>query len=110
MLDALAKAFPDPSQGVRWTRPKGGLFLWVEMPAWMDTAELLRAAVREKVAFVPGTPFYPNGGGHNTMRLNFSYGTNAMIEEGIARLGRVAHAEITRHSATVTVPGEAVSG
>jgi 2-aminoadipate transaminase len=110
MLDALAKAFPDQSEGVRWTRPKGGLFLWVEMPAWMDTADLLKAAVKEKVAFVPGTPFYPNGGGHNTMRLNFSYGTNAMIEEGIARLGRVAHAEIARHSATVTLPGEAVSG
>jgi 2-aminoadipate transaminase len=110
MLDALAKAFPDQSEGVRWTRPKGGLFLWVEMPAWMDTADLLKAAVKEKVAFVPGTPFYPNGGGHNTMRLNFSYGTNAMIEEGIARLGRVAHAEIARHSAMVTVPGRAVSG
>jgi 2-aminoadipate transaminase len=110
MLDALAKAFPDQSEGVRWTRPKGGLFLWVEMPAWMDTADLLKAAVKEKVAFVPGTPFYPNGGGHNTMRLNFSYGTNAMIEEGIARLGRVAHAEIARHNTTVTVPGAGVSG
>ena len=59
MLDALSKAFPDPSAGVRWTRPQGGLFLWVELPDWMDTAELLKEAVKEKVAFVPGTPFYP---------------------------------------------------
>ncbi len=110
MLIALATAFPDPSAGVRWTHPQGGLFLWVQMPEWMDTAELLKEAVKEKVAFVPGTPFFPNGGGHNTMRLNFSYGTNAMIEEGIARLGRVANAEIARHNATVAVPAVAVSG
>ena len=110
MLDALAKAFPDPSAGVRWTRPQGGLFLWVELPDWMDTADLLAAAVKEKVAFVPGTPFYPNGGGYNTMRLNFSYGTSAMIEEGIARLGRVVNAELARHAATVAVPGDTVAG
>ncbi len=105
MLDALARAFPDPAAGVRWTRPQGGLFLWIELPDWMDTAELLKAAVREKVAFVPGSPFYPYSGGHNTMRLNFSYGTNAMIEEGIGRLGRVVNEEIARHRATVAVTG-----
>jgi 2-aminoadipate transaminase len=105
MLDALARAFPDPAAGVRWTRPQGGLFLWIELPDWMDTAELLKTAVKEKVAFVPGSPFFPNGGGHNTMRLNFSYGTEAMIEEGIARLGRVVHNQIARRNAAVPVAG-----
>ena len=106
MLDALARAFPDPSLGVRWTRPQGGLFLWIELPDWLDTSELLKAAVKEKVAFVPGTPFYPNGGGHNTMRLNFSYGSEAMIEEGIARLGRVVTQQIARRNAAVGAAGD----
>jgi 2-aminoadipate transaminase len=57
-------------------------------PETIDTARLLEDAVREKVAFVPGTAFYPLGGGRNTMRLNFSNATEPMIEEGIARLAR----------------------
>jgi 2-aminoadipate transaminase len=89
MLAALEKAFPEPSVGVRWTRPQGGLFLWVTLPDWMDTAELLKEAVKEKVAFVPGSPFFPGGGGHNTMRLNFSNARDEQIEEGIGRLGLV---------------------
>jgi 2-aminoadipate transaminase len=109
MLEALAKAFPDPSAGVRWTRPQGGLFLWIELPDWMDAVELLKAAVKEKVAFVPGAPFYPVGGGHNTMRLNFSYGTEAMIEEGIARLGRVVNQQIARREAAVCAQAEKVT-
>ncbi|MBE3132116.1 MAG: PLP-dependent aminotransferase family protein [Acidobacteria bacterium] len=106
MLDALAKAFPDPSAGVRWTRPQGGLFLWIELPDWMDSAELLKTAVKEKVAFVPGAPFYPVGGGHNTMRLNFSYGSEAMIEEGIARLGRVVNQRIALQDGAVRAQAE----
>jgi 2-aminoadipate transaminase len=89
MLAALEKAFPDPSLGVSWTRPQGGLFLWARVPEWLDTTELLKEAVKEKVAFVPGAPFFPCGGGTNTMRLNFSHATDDLIEEGIARLGRV---------------------
>jgi 2-aminoadipate transaminase len=75
----------------------------------MDTVELLKLAVKEKVAFVPGRPFYPINGGHNTMRLNFSYGTNAMIVEGIARLGRVVNNQIARRNQAVAVPSEAVN-
>jgi 2-aminoadipate transaminase len=88
MLGALAKAFPDPSMGVRWTKPQGGLFLWATMPDWMDTAELLQEAVKEKVAFVPGAAFFAGGDVHNSMRLNFSNAGDEQIEEGIARLGR----------------------
>jgi 2-aminoadipate transaminase len=86
MLDALEEHMPP---GVRWTKPKGGLFLWVEMPEQLKSAHVLEKAVERKVAFVPGMPFYPNGGGENTMRLNFSNATPEKINEGIARLGMV---------------------
>jgi 2-aminoadipate transaminase len=89
MLRCLERAFPDPSLGVSWTRPQGGLFLWVELPESIDTTQLLEEAVEQKVAFVPGVAFHPLGGGHHTMRLNFSNASEANIEEGIARLGRV---------------------
>ena len=89
MVACLERAFPDPARGVRWTRPQGGLFLWVELPHEIDTAALLERAVEQKVAFVPGEAFHPLGGGGHTMRLNFSNASEAMIEEGIARLGRV---------------------
>ncbi len=86
MLRAMEEHFPE---GVTWTRPQGGLFLWVRMPECMNAEELLHVAVEEKVAFVPGTAFYPDGqGGHCCMRLNFSYCNPPTIEEGISRLGR----------------------
>ncbi|HEY4690096.1 MAG TPA: PLP-dependent aminotransferase family protein [Anaerolineae bacterium] len=94
MLAALERAFPDPAMGVRWTRPQGGLFLWLTLPESMDAAELLKEAIKDKVAFVPGAAFFPNGGGHNTMRLNFSNAKEEMIEEGIARLGRAIHRQL----------------
>jgi len=101
MLAALEQAFPDPSVGVRWTRPQGGLFLWVTVPEAIDTGELLREAVRERVAFVPGTAFYPSGGGRNTMRLNFSNASEAMIEEGIARLARAILSRLPERAANL---------
>ena len=94
MLAALERAFPDPAMGVRWTRPQGGLFLWLTLPESMDAAELLKEAIKDKVAFVPGAAFFPNGGGHNAMRLNFSNAKEEMIEEGIARLGRAIHRQL----------------
>jgi 2-aminoadipate transaminase len=100
MLDALDKAFSDPSLGVRWTRPQGGLFLWVMLPEWLDAAELLMDAVKEKVAFVPGHSFHPGGGGHNTMRLNFSCAGEELIKEGIARLGRAVTRRIESRKVT----------
>lgn len=89
MLSCLEGAFPDPAMGVRWTRPQGGLFLWVELPESIDTTQLLQKAIARKVAFVPGAPFHPLGGGQHTMRLNFSNASEAMIEEGIGRLAGV---------------------
>jgi 2-aminoadipate transaminase len=83
MLGALQEHFPD---GVRWTHPDGGLFLWVVLPEEIDAAELLRAAMEQKVAFVPGHAFHPDGTGHNTLRLNFSNSDPDRIRDGIRRL------------------------
>lgn len=84
MLAALAEHFP---ADVRWIRPTGGMFLWVTLPRGIDASELLPAAVERGVAFVPGKSFFPDGGGENTMRLNFSNASPERIREGIARLG-----------------------
>lgn len=84
MLETMAETFPSE---VRWTHPEGGMFLWGILPPDMDAAEVLKAALEKKVAFVPGFPFHPNGGGENTMRLNFSYSKPEDIREGITRLG-----------------------
>jgi len=86
MLSAMAASFPS---SVRWTKPKGGLFVWATMPDGVDATELLQRALAEKVAFVPGSAFYADGSGKNTMRLNFTHRPPKEIAEGIARLGRV---------------------
>lgn len=103
MLAAMERYFP---QEVQWTRPDGGLFLWAWMPDELDAAELLKVAVeRHKVAFVPGSAFYPDGAGKNTMRLNFSNARPEMIEEGIRRLGLVLKEMIARsETRAVAVP------
>jgi 2-aminoadipate transaminase len=84
MLAALAEHFPE---GAGWTRPEGGLFLWVELPSSVSAEELFAEALRERVAFVPGSPFFAAEPRHNFMRLNFSNSPPAMIEEGVKRLG-----------------------
>lgn len=87
MLGALARHMPE---GVQWTRPEGGMFVWVTLPEGADGAALLeRALEAERIAFVPGAAFFPDGSGRNTIRLNFSSPTEAQIEEGIERLGRL---------------------
>ena len=87
MLAALERHFPE---GVRWTKPAGGLFLWITLPEGFYSTHLLREALeREKVAFVPGASFFPRGGGERTCRLNFSYCGPDVIDEGIRRLGDV---------------------
>ena len=85
MLAALEAHMP---KQVSWTRPNGGMFIWLTLPAHIDTTELLQASLEQRVAFVPGTSFYANGGGTNTMRLNFSHSAPDRITEGVARLAR----------------------
>lgn len=84
MLDAIGEHFPD---GAMWTTPAGGFYVWVTLPDWFDTRAMLAAAVERRVAYVPGTAFYPDGRGGNQMRLAFCYPTEDRIREGIARLG-----------------------
>ncbi|MEW6412795.1 MAG: PLP-dependent aminotransferase family protein [Candidatus Zixiibacteriota bacterium] len=86
MLKTMKETFP---HGVRWTEPEGGLFLWVELPEHVSAKDLLPKAVEQKVAYVYGSPFFPDGGGQNTMRLNFSNATLEGIVEGITRLGKL---------------------
>jgi len=84
MLETMDEMFPSE---VHWTRPHGGMFLWGVLPEGVDAAEVLKVAIDRKVAFVPGAAFHPNGGGANTMRLNFSFSSPDVIREGITRLG-----------------------
>jgi 2-aminoadipate transaminase len=86
MLDSLEELMPPT---VHWTKPQGGLFLWVTLPEGMDSTHLFQYAVEEKVAYVPGASFYSCGGGENTMRLNFSYSKPELIVEGVTRLSRM---------------------
>ena len=86
MLEAMEKHFP---KEVNWTRPKGGLFLWVTFPDHISSAAVLEKAVENKVAFVPGAAFYPDGGGSNTARFNYSNAEPEMIRRGVQRLGEV---------------------
>jgi 2-aminoadipate transaminase len=85
MLAALRRNMPE---GCSWTEPEGGLFLWVRLPERIDSAKLLTSCLSQKVAFVPGEPFWTGTVMHNTLRLNFSNASEDRIEEGIARLGR----------------------
>lgn len=84
MVARLREHFP---AGVSFTTPEGGMFLWVTVPGSIDTVPLLAQAVARKVAFVPGSPFYALGGGHNTMRLSYSSATPQQIDTGIRALG-----------------------
>jgi 2-aminoadipate transaminase len=86
MLRLLDEHFPSE---VTWTHPQGGLFLMVTLPAGMEATAVLQAALKRDVAFVPGDGFFTDGTGHNTFRLNYSNAREAMIEEGVKRLGEV---------------------
>ena len=92
MLSALAKYMPD---GTSWTKPQGGMFVWITLPKGMDGAKLLaRSLETAKVAFVPGQAFFADGTGANTFRVSFSCANDEMIEEGISRLGKLIAGEI----------------
>ena len=85
MLDELA-TFPE---GTRYSKPEGGLFIWVELPEHLNALELLPKCVERGVAYVPGTHFFAGGGHHNTLRLNFSNATVADIHKGMTVIREV---------------------
>ena len=85
ILEAMDKYMPK-EEGIYWTHPEGGMFLWVTLPENIDAEELFPKAIEKKVAYVVGSAFHFDRSGKNTMRLNFSYPTEEQLEEGIKRL------------------------
>jgi len=88
MIAALERHMPDDA-GITWTEPEGGLFVWMRLPEGIDTTDMLQEAIKHKVAYVPGTSSYVDGGGRNTLRLAFSLAVPETIDEGIGRLAEV---------------------
>ncbi len=86
--DAMLAALPEhfPADAI-WTEPHGGFYVWVTLPDYFDTSAMLAAAVERRVAYVPGTAFYPDGRGKDRLRLAFCYPSEADIAEGVNRLG-----------------------
>jgi len=91
MLSALETEMPP---GVSFTRPKGGLFLWVELPESLDARRLLARSLEQHVAFVPGEAFFPTSGRKNTLRLNYSNMPEERIIEGVRRLAVAVRKEL----------------
>lgn len=93
MIEMIEECFPEE---VRFTRPEGGMFVWVTLPEGMSSLELFEAAANLNVAFVPGKPFYVDGGGDSTLRLNFSNSNPTKIQAGITRLGQAMKQLLTQ--------------
>lgn len=85
MLNALQKYMPEY---VSWSKPQGGMFLWVTLPESIDAKEMIQKAAENKVIYVTGRPFHCNGLGKNTLRLNYSYPTLEQIDTGIRSLAQ----------------------
>ena len=105
MLDALAEFFPRQAE---WTRPAGGLFVWVTLPDFIDTTDLLARALRDNVAFVPGEAAYLDGRGRSSMRLNFSGSDEDTIREGVRRIGEVVAEQVALYGTLTGEDREAV--
>ena len=84
--NAMLKHLSEFPYGVRYTKPEGGLFIWVELPEDVNAKDLLEKAIAKKVAYVPGTHFFANGGHFNTLRLNFSNSSIDQIHQGMTIL------------------------
>lgn len=93
MLEAFEKYFPK-GKGIKWTKPEGGLFLWVSLPENMNADELFYDVIKNNVAYVIGSAFYGDEPKYNSFRMNFSYPTEEKIEEGVRRLGEVLSKKI----------------
>jgi 2-aminoadipate transaminase len=99
MLEALAEFMP---RGVHWTRPEGGLFVWVTLPSYIDATTMLSQAIAHNVAYVSGESFYADGEGKNQMRLNFSFAESEKIRRAIELL-----AEVVREQMETSIPEKA---
>ncbi|MGA2913425.1 MAG: PLP-dependent aminotransferase family protein [Methanoregula sp.] len=86
MIRMIAETFPE---SVSYTRPQGGMFVWITLPDGCSSMDVFENALKENVAVLPGSPFYIDGGGMNTMRLNFSNSTDEKIVTGMGRLAKV---------------------
>jgi 2-aminoadipate transaminase len=91
MLDAMDQHFPKEAT---WTKPDGGMFIWVELPKHINAMELLDEAIKNKIAFVPGAPFYANEPATNTLRLSFVTVPPERIRAGIEVLGKLIKARM----------------
>jgi len=91
MLAALTEFFPS---SVTWTKPEGGMFIWLTLPKHIDSMQLLDEAIAQNVAFVPGAPFYANAPEKNTLRLSFVTVSPERIREGVAKLGKLIAAKL----------------
>jgi 2-aminoadipate transaminase len=87
MVSMITKYFPEE---IKYTKPEGGMFLWITLPERISSLDLFNLAIKENIAFVPGNAFYVDGGGNNTLRLNFSNSDEEKIEEGIKKLAKAA--------------------
>jgi len=106
ILDALAEHLPAAAS---WTHPQGGLFIWVTLPDYINTTDLLARALAENVAFVPGEAAFADGRGAASMRLNFSSSTEDEIREGVRRIGKIVAQQVAlydtlTHHATTAAP------
>ena len=105
--DAMLTALDDYLPDLSWTNPSGGFYVWVTLPDYLDSKSMLPRAVKELVAYTPGTAFYADGSGRNKMRLSFCYPTPDFIREGIRRLSTVINGELellTTFSQTSPLP------
>ncbi|USK39594.1 PLP-dependent aminotransferase family protein [Cytobacillus firmus] len=95
MLSCMEEFFPNH---LSYSKPEGGLFIWVELPEGVDSAHIFTECLKNNVACVPGVPFFPNGTQTNTLRLNYSNMSKEKIIEGMKRMGEVLHREIQNDS------------
>lgn len=96
MLACIEEFFP---KNLSYSKPEGGLFIWVELPEGVDSTHIFAECLKNNVACVPGTPFFPNGTQTNTFRLNFSNMSIEKIMEGMKRIGEVLYRELEKETA-----------
>ena len=92
-IESIERYFPDT---IKFTRPEGGLFTWIELPEGISARDVLVRSLEKKIAFVPGGSYYPNGNKENTLRINYSNMPEDKIEKGLKTLGEVVKEYISQ--------------